>query len=307
MPTNRSTHLRKLLNRTTTVVAALSLTAFGGVAWAGGAGRSAQPVSTTIANGESGSAIATCPEGTRAISGGFTAPDFSAGGQGGTATVRYSSMRSLKKDWRIDAAGFGGDKPSGQITAHAYCQKPPLKVRIAKAETVVQGQNVGSVTAMCRPKEQAISGGFLSPDFSLKGGEHALALSSYRADRRSWKVDAINVNFDSPDPSKPSRLVGYAFCRKGGPKVTTASTDAVIQPDARGGTDVDASCPAGSKAISGGFDGHITLSQNGLTAAGPVGSVRLDRATGWRTTAVSVAETPALLTSYAYCQATKKK
>lgn len=261
--------------------------------------------SVVIANGDQANALAECPAGTKAISGGFLSPDFES--RMG-AVVRFGSMRTAKKDWRVSAANFGGGPEStGRIDAFAYCQKPPQRVRVVQATAAIEGMNYGSATATCRANEQAVSGGFTSPDFVFGTGAHPLVLSSYRLDSRSWKVDAINTAFDG-DLIPPSGNVNvFAFCRKGGPNVVTRSTDSAIpaQQGENSGplvTTVDAGCPAGSKAVSGGFDAHLAVGELGLNASGPIGSVRLPAGAGWRVKAVSVGELPSTITVQANCE-----
>ena len=259
------------------------------------------PVEATITPGTTGSVIAYCPAGTRAISGGFTAPDFDTQG---TATVRFGSMRTGKRNWQVDAAGLGPN--AGRIVAHAYCQKPPQGIRIVRATAPIGVQSVAGVTATCRRGEQAISGGFTSPGFALDNGQHAIVLSSYRSNRRSWYVQAFNFTFDEANPTQPGTISAYAFCRrKGGPAVSAHPVDVAVGEGDPIKT-VDANCPPDTWAISGGFDAHITPLTDGFSAAGPIGSVRLPAATGWQTTFTSVSEAPATGTGYAYCQAVAK-
>lgn len=281
------------------VAAALSLTALAGVA--SGAGRSAAPASIAVEPGVATGVTATCPAGTRAISGGFEAPEFD---NQGSATVRFGSMRTAKKDWRVDAVGLGGDRP-GRMIAHAYCLKPPLRIRVVTASATIETNSLGGVSASCLRDEQAISGGFTSPDFGLAGGAHALALSSYRVGRGAWRVEGINPTFDEANPAASGRITAYAFCRRGGPHVITRAAEATVDLET-GIRTFDAVCPAGTTAISGGFDGHASVSENGISGAGPISSVRLPSASGWRTTAVPVSENPGTATGYAYCQRNRR-
>lgn len=296
--------IRKVLPGTAACVGLVFLTTLSGLAL--GAGRSSTPGSEAITPGGQGKAVATCPPGTRAISGGFLAPGFEAGI---AATVRFSSMRTMKRDWAVSAAGFGGPPDADSpIEAYAYCQKPPQRIRIVTATATVQGQSIGSATAACRANEQAISGGFTSPDFLMLGGAHPLVLSSYRLGERSWTIDAINVNFDGPGTPPPGRINAYAFCRKGGPSVFTESTEASVPPvQGTNGmpqvTTVSSHCPEGSRAISGGFNGHLAVGQDELIASGTIGSVRLPGAAGWTGKVVPVGESPtSTVTIQAICQ-----
>lgn len=280
------------------IASAILLSALAGSALGAPVGSisSAKPGSVVVPAFGTAGATASCPKGTRALSGGFSAPEFDNNGR---ATVRYSSTRAGKRSWRVEAAGLGDS--SGPIVAHAYCQKPPLRVRVARATTMLQPNSMGSVTATCRKGEQAIGGGFGSPQFELLGGAHSLALGSHRAGRRAWRVEGFNPQFDESTPVVAGDLSALAFCRRGGPRVFARSTQVSVDPSDPP-VQVDSFCPQGSTAVSGGFDGHIALTQNGFTGTGAVGSMRLPYGSGWRTQVVSVSDQPSTGTGYAYCQ-----
>jgi hypothetical protein len=113
-----------------------------------------------------------------------------------------------------------------------------------------------------------------------------------------WQVSGVNPDFGGG--VVPGQLVAYAYCLKGRPRITAVSTDAVVnQGDP---VNVDVLCPPRTRALSGGFDGHIGVSQNGLTAAGTIDSYRLDGRSGWRATATDAGEDPSTVTSYVYCE-----
>ena len=254
------------------------------------------PLEGTTGGGTTGSVIAYCPGGTRAISGSFTAPDFDTQG---TATVRFGSMRTGKRNWQVDAAGLGPN--AGRIVAHAYCQKPPQGIRIVRATAPISIQSVAGVTATCRRSEQAISGGFTSPGFALDNGQHAIVLSSYRSNRRSWYVQAFNFTFDEANPTQPGTISAYAFCRhKGGPAVSAHPVDVAVGE----GDPIDGRrrLPARHLGDLGRFRRPHRRDRRRFSAAGPISSVRLPGATGWQATLTSVSEPPGTGTVYAYCQ-----
>jgi hypothetical protein len=287
---------RGIVIATTALVA---VTAFAGVAAA--AVRTAPPQQTVVPQGGSGEATGVCPGGSRAVSGGFDSPDFT---MEGSSTVRTTSVRAGKRAWLVDAAGLGNQ--AGRVVAYAYCERKPKlgkapKLRIRTATLPLAQNGIGTVTARCLEGERAISGGFASPGFGLQTGSHVIPLTSRRSGKRAWRVDAANFSFDESVPTQTGDLVAYAYCRKGGPRVfARTGTTTVAGQVAR---TVDAYCPQGSEAVSGGFDANIAAGQNGISASGAISSVRLPLAAGWRNTVVSVSDgSEATATAFAYCQ-----
>jgi hypothetical protein len=268
--------------------------------------RSAPPSTISVEPGKTGAAAATCPAGTRVLSGGFDSPDFD---DRGAPVVRYDSTRSTRRIWSVNAAALGGENP-GRMIAYAYCDAPAGAIRVRSATTLVQSNNFGSVTATCARDEVAIAGGFSAPGFALSGGGHVITLTSKRSGKRAWYADGINPSFEDSMRPQSGALTAVAYCRKGGPNVfarsTTVSVPAADDQGVKKLTSFDAYCPQGSVAISGGFDGAITPAQDDLRASGALSSFRLPFGVGWRTRAISVSEVGATATGYAYCQATNK-
>ncbi len=281
--------------RGTAFAALAALLAIGGVWPAHGAPRIVGPHQALVASGDSGGANGVCPAGTRAVSGGFDSPGFD---DESSSTVRTSSRRAGKRGWRIDAAGFGDG--SGLIVAHAYCERTRGKLSVRTASVPIPPNGVGGVTAVCRGRERAVSGGFSSPGFGIRGGSHVIALTSRRAGKRGWRAEAINPRFDQDSSPLAGSLVAYALCRVGGPQLAVRrETMAIVGETPR---TVEAICPRGSRAVSGGFDGELAVSGQSFSSSGAIGSVRLPHAAGWRSTAISVAEGGSTQASvFAYC------
>jgi hypothetical protein len=231
----------------------------------------------------------------RALGGGFIAPDFSP--QNNIATIRTRLVRTSRHAWGVSATSLGSE--TGGILPLAYCSKLKGKQVTAAASATVGANEPGTATATCPTGYRAVSGGFDSPNFDVNGGGHVLTLTSMRVGDNAWQVSGVNPDFGGG--VTPGQLVAYAYCLKGRPAITTVSTDATATLTDL--VNVDAVCPAGTRALSGGFDGHITVDQNGLNAAGTINSYRLSARSGWRATATNTgSDQPAKVTSYAYCE-----
>jgi len=260
-----------------------------------------------------GSAVARCPSG-KVVSGGFSAPGFD---KESLPTVRMDSAALGKREWKVDALifGDGGDDgsggpngpggpapaaPVGTIVSHAYCAPAPGRIRVAEATAVIPANSGGSVTARCGRRWRAIGGGFASPDLDPGSGQAVLALSSMRAGRRGWTVGGVNASFGDGSQPQPGSLSAIAYCSKSAPRLIERSQQATV-----GGQQyrtLDVSCPAGAKAVSGGFDGNLGPLGEDLNVAGAVESYRVRGGAGWTTSAVSVDEAiGATITAFAYC------
>jgi hypothetical protein len=248
---------------------------------------------TQVPGGQSALAGVQCggPK-SRALGGGFIA-GFSP--QNNVVTIRTRLVRTSRHAWEVGATGLGSE--AGSILPVGYCTKLKGKQVTVSASTTVEANAPGTATATCPASYRAVSGGFDSPGFDLTGG-HVLTLTSMRLGENAWQVSGVNPDFGGG--VVPGQLVAYAYCLKGKPRITAVSTDAVVnQGDP---VNVDVLCPTKTRALSGGFEGHIGVSQNGLTAAGTIDSYRLDARSGWRATATDAGEDPSTVTSYVYCE-----
>ena len=280
--------------RFTPIIAiSLALSAIG--MWASPAGAAAPAAPTPVPGGQSAVAGVQCggPK-SRALGGGFLAPGFSP--QNNVTTIRTRLARTSRHSWEVGATSLGTE--TGSILPLAYCTQLKGKQITASAKTVVAENSIGTATATCPRGYRAVSGGFDSPGFDLNGGGHVLTLTSMRLGDNAWQVSGVNPDFGGG--VSPGQLVAYAYCLKGKPRITTVSADATI------GTgdpvNVDVLCPARTRALSGGFDGHISVGPNGLSAAGTIDSYRLDPRSGWRATATDAGEDPARVSSFVYCE-----
>jgi opacity protein-like surface antigen len=251
---------------------------------------------TSVPGGQSALAGVQCGgHYSRALGGGFIAPGFSP--QNNVTTIRTRLVRTSRHAWEVGATSLGSE--TGAILPVAYCTKLKGKQVTVSASATVAPNAPGTATATCPMGYRAVSGGFDSPGFDLNGGGHVLTLTSMRVGDNAWQVSGVNPDFGGG--VSPGQLVAYAYCLKGTRAITTVSADVAVNPQ-DDPVNVDVLCPPRTRALSGGFDGHITVSQNGLNAAGTIDSYRLDARRGWRATATDAGEDQATVTSYAYCE-----
>lgn len=149
------------------------------------------------------STTATCPEGSRAIGGGF-------GTDGSVITL--TSKRSGAGGWKVlgvNIPDLGGGSGPASLTAYAYCKSPGPKLVTASKDTTLSSDFV-TTTVPCPNGGRALSGGF-DGHFKVVNNEirAAGALDSKRTDRgRSWSTKALSVS--SPNEAT---LTTYAYCR----------------------------------------------------------------------------------------------
>ena len=265
------------------------------VVWACPAGATAPSAPTQVPGGQSALAGVQCGgRDSRALAGGFIAPGFSP--QNNVTTIRTRLVRTSRHAWEVGATSLSTE--TGAILPLAYCTQLKGKQITVSAKADVAENSIGTATATCPSGYRAVSGGFDSPGFDLNGGGNVLTLTSMRLGDNAWQVSGVNPDFGGG--LSPGQLVAYAYCLKGKPRITTVSVDATVNTGDP--VNVDVLCPARTRALSGGFDGHISVGPNGLSAAGTIDSYRLDPRSGWRATATATGEDPASVSSYVYCE-----
>jgi hypothetical protein len=241
---------------------------------------------TTLSPQATGSATAKCRHGRVALAAGFAAPDFDPTSGGGPA-VRFDSMLAGKH--RVKTAGFNfSDTDTRELETFAYCGKRAVPPEVRSKRVRVSPNAPGSVVAKCPPGSQAIAGGFST-------NQGVITLTSKRRGSRGWKAVGVNINGSG---GGPARLTAYAYCKAPGPEIATRSKDTTLSGSYRTST---AKCPKHAKALSGGFNGHVSRAGGQLRAAGALDSKRAAHGRGWTTSALSVSGNEATITTYAYC------
>lgn len=154
--------------------------------------------------GEFVTATATCPAGTKIVSGGFEASPVDTVG---TTPVLYvsESRRASKRRW--EASAFSNGNEEGELEAAAYCAKEK-KPKARHASTTLDSETPSaSVIAHCKRRERVVSGGFGSPDDSGEATPRFLA--SKRMGKRRWKVSAFYGNAGAT-----IQITAYAYCER---------------------------------------------------------------------------------------------
>lgn len=235
-----------------------------------------------IPAGTTGEALATCPKGTKLISGGF------AGEQDGDSAVfTYAANRRGGKQQGASAVNFGAQ--AGTLTSFAYCQKK-AKLSVRSAQTVIPAGSptaaLGTATATCPKGSTAVSGGFAGPretDVDIRPYE------SRRTGKRAWTVSAYSFG------SAGGTLTAQVGCQKQAGKLKTASAETSVASEPATGT-ATATCKKGLRAISGGF-----LASTQDTDINPYASFK-QGGRGWIVSGLNGGPQPGTLTAYAYCR-----
>jgi hypothetical protein len=148
-----------------------------------------------------------------------------------------------------------------------------------------------TMTATCPPGTRVIGGGFVA-SYSDDG------FVTYRSKkvRNGWRISVYNP----PGASYSAWVHSLASCQDHGPQLKTGVASATTNPaQYHGVATVEPTCPAATRPISGGFDGHIVSSPSPGVA--PLVSRRLPD--GWRLSGSSVSPTvDAKLSGFVYCE-----
>lgn len=272
------------------IAAASGVIAIGGAAVALGA--TSSKTTTTVPASSVGSATAHCKSGQVALAGGFAAPGWDPQTANGGPVARLDSLPAANQRG-IKTRGFNfNENEPGELRSFAYCGKRARPPVVQLDSVQIPTNNFDSVTAKCPQGSQAIGGGF-GTDQSV------ITLTSKRSGNRGWKVAGVNIE-DLGGSTSPATLTAYAYCKAPGPKLVTESKDTELNSDFVATT---VQCPDGGRVLSGGFDGHVGVVNNELSAAGALDFKRADHGHAWMTKALSVSNpNPATLTTYAYCR-----
>lgn len=156
-------------------------------------------------------------------------------------------------------------------------------------EDIATGES-GSATATCKKGTRAVSGGFDAPGFTPDGfsGSFVQTFASQRSSKREWTSTAGNFIL-----AEDGTLVDYAYCTDELPKLKAVSE--TITLDSAEVDSVEARCPKGGEAVSGGFAAPGEPFDNAFPFASRRAGKRRWVVTGYGAGAGSE------LTAYAYC------
>jgi hypothetical protein len=140
---------------------------------------------------------ARCGRGKEAVAGGFDSPF--------TELAAVASKRSGKRSWEVVFVG----PPGAEVTAIAYCDKREPGLKTKQVAIVPQIDEVDSVRAKCKRKQELRSGGF-EIEFDALGTideDEGLVTTSRRAGKRRWEVAGSAIDGEP-------EMVAYAYCDK---------------------------------------------------------------------------------------------
>lgn len=259
------------------------------------------------ANGTStGTLVARCPKGTKALSGGFTTsiPDPGTPGvaphgapiPGHLFIVSESIMTPRGDGWRVS----GSEHIQGSLdgfSAYAYCEKRKRALSIgATIRTdfipAVVGQSTGN-TARCPKGTTAISGGFSTPSLGAY-------FNRSRGVGRDWSVEVTNFNAISPDAYDVE-----AYCVRG--KVHRAKATGVVggsYPPPGVATAMTSGCAKGGFVGGGGFGAAPPrfVGSPPRPTSGPLVTGDVLGSKGWSVSYASIDYATDPFTAFGYCR-----
>jgi hypothetical protein len=133
--------------------------------------------------GQSQTATATCPRGTRLFSGGFQRTNFITVGGNYATESRAVSNRS----WQVSGSAFGAF--GGELTAIVYClrSRRPLVREFSGQAALSLRQSATATTPSCPPGSSLVSGGF-----STSPSGPAMVSSAHFNPEGTWSSTAFN-------------------------------------------------------------------------------------------------------------------
>lgn len=187
---------------------------------------------TEVNSGVSGAAVATCPDDSIVVGGGYAAD----------ADVTFYTQYKYGNGWRGDAQNNSGSKQ--QITVYAVCLHNLSGISVTQVhgqDDVASGLKANAI-ATCPAGSLATGGGFHAyPDGSLRVYNSSRAYSG-----EGWQSWAQNLS------GSTKTLHAYAMCLSGSGGMINEILESVsIPPNGTGYAFL--TCPSGSLVTGGGF------------------------------------------------------
>lgn len=278
-------------------LAAATIAVLGLIAGTALAGKKLMTASESISVGtdQTLSVEATCPKGTKALSGGF-ATEWDAASLVTSPFLEVNqSQRSGRRGWVGEAFN---DQPAGDLTSFAYCRASKKLTRMTDTVPSPVGQFV-TATAECPPGTRVISGGFAGSPTDAVGDTPVLYISeSRRATKRTWEASAHG------NGNEPGELTAIAYCAKG-PKLKQRADSGLVggDPPAEQTAELLARCKRKERIVAGGFGS----TDNSGEATPRVLTSRKQGKRGWAETVILGSNgLNTEVTAYAYCEKKKK-
>lgn len=236
----------------------LAITALGTLAFAASpadaAKKKSKPAKLKVATGTASAttfpnqaiATATCPGGTKAVSGGYTTSVPQTSGVGSHWLNVFESQRVGDNAWRASGVEDFGAPATDTITAIAYCQK--IGKVTTSSSTVALPVPAGTSTpaqASCPAGKKLLSGGFATKPENNFGGN--MITRSSAVSKTAWQVDTFTLT----PPDHGSTTV-FAYCAKVAKLALRTTT--VTAPAGVASTATTPKCPKKTTARAGGFE-----------------------------------------------------
>jgi hypothetical protein len=158
---------------------------------------------TVTSVGQLTAATASCPAGTQALGGGFSAPFTSSAG-----IAVIDSFRSGPQTWTV--SGISQIAGSAAATAFAYCRRSAKQLADVTGTGVVPSglQMTGSASATCPSGAQLVGGGFQSTRGPTPAA-YAFPATNIGTGPSTWSVIAINNTMGA------QTITAHAYCISG--------------------------------------------------------------------------------------------
>ena len=154
--------------------------------------------STSVPAYSNGSATATCPGGSEAVSGGV------AGfGPLDAVVLPFTSKRVGDDTWKVVGFNYDGDNPE-HLKAFAYCDKHGPGLKAESAHVTVPVETSRSATAKCGRGKSAYSGGYAG---QVGDGDGPFTFRSKKTNGGDWTATA-----EGNGPST-GRFTVFAYCK----------------------------------------------------------------------------------------------
>jgi hypothetical protein len=161
-----------------------------------------------------GTAVAKCPRGSEAVSGGFASPDSAR--QGRDATYPFTSKRVGNRRWKVRAIN-NDFQHRRKLKVYAYCDKSEPGLDARSDQVAVPDEGKRTLDLGCRHGEKPLSGGYAST-LGTSPSSAAFAFTSRPISGNRWRVSAFGSRAGGGAKSVRGRvtagtLTAYVYCK----------------------------------------------------------------------------------------------
>ncbi len=161
-----------------------------------------------------GTAVAECPKGSEAVSGGFSSPGNADKGE--DATYPFTSKRVGNRKWKVKAINNDSAKRR-KLKAFAYCDKSEPRLYAKSDRVAVPDADKRTLDLACRDGDAPLSGGY-SSTLRDAGRSAAFAFTSRPISNDRWRVSAFGNGGSAAKlasrRASAGTLTAYVYCRR---------------------------------------------------------------------------------------------